>query len=68
MASQDFSPEDVFMLWEGLMASKYISSEEMRELVKKLSKYTAASCASALLTTAASSTATLIPKRWFTGI
>ncbi len=40
LASQDFSPEDVFMLWEGLMASKYISSEEMRELVKKLSKYT----------------------------
>jgi hypothetical protein len=38
--AQDFSPEDVFMLWEGLMASKYISSEEMRELVKKLSKYT----------------------------
>ncbi len=40
LRSQDFAPDDVFMLWEGLMASKYISTEEMRELVKKLAKYT----------------------------
>lgn len=39
LRSQDFTSDDVFMLWEGLMASKYISTEEMRELIKKLGKY-----------------------------
>ncbi len=39
LTETDFSPEDVFMLWEGLMASKYISAEEMKGLVNKLNKY-----------------------------
>ncbi len=36
----DFSSDDVFMLWEGIMASKYISREEAAHLIKNLSRYT----------------------------
>ncbi len=34
-----FSPEDAFMLWEGLMSSKYISKDEITALTGKLARY-----------------------------
>ncbi len=39
IGEKEFTPEDAFMLWEGLMSSKYISKEEISHLVEKLSHY-----------------------------
>lgn len=39
IGEKEFTPEDAFMLWEGLMSSKYISKEEISHLVDKLSNY-----------------------------
>ncbi len=39
IGEKEFTPEDAFMLWEGLMSSKYISKEEITHLVEKLSGY-----------------------------
>jgi hypothetical protein len=39
MKDDDFSSDDVFMLWEGIMASKYINREEASHLIKNLNKY-----------------------------
>ncbi|MBE6038885.1 MAG: WYL domain-containing protein [Anaerofustis stercorihominis] len=39
IGQKEFTPEDAFMLWEGLMSSKYISKEEISSLVDKLSNY-----------------------------
>ena len=41
MKDLDFSSEDVFMLWEGMMASKYIDKNESAKLIKVLEKYLA---------------------------
>lgn len=35
----EFSPEDVFMLWEGLMASKYITAQDSERLIGVLNRY-----------------------------
>ena len=35
----EFSSDDVFMLWEGLMASKYITSENAERLIAVLNRY-----------------------------
>lgn len=39
IGEKEFTPEDAFMLWEGLMSSKYISKEEITHLVEKLGNY-----------------------------
>lgn len=39
MKEVDFSSDDIFMLWEGIMASKYINKEEAANLIKNLNKY-----------------------------
>ncbi len=39
MNEKIFTPEEAFMLWEGLMSSKYISKEEITSLTNKLSSF-----------------------------
>ena len=39
ITDKDFTADDVFMLWEGLMASKYISKEEATHLIETLNKF-----------------------------